>query len=150
MSTLVKILFHTFDLVPFLLTLDISHKMPFCLYCWFWTGKYRLRKMSKMEDLCDFQIIFLLPLFRPSVFRVVFFGVFFYIPIYREYYSLLCHDFKVNIQEEKTIFKMAKSICRSNILNERSKICFYWYFGLFPKTIFKVQKTRTCFIYAVS
>ena len=45
-----------------------------------------------------------LPLFRPSVFRVVFF---FYILIYRGYYTLYyytpCHDFKAYMEEEKTI-----------------------------------------------
>ena len=40
---------------------------------------------------------------------------------------------------------LAKSITRSSILNvkiknERSKIRFYKYFGLFPNTIFKVYK----------
>ena len=29
--------------------------------------------------------------------------VFLYIPIYREYYPLPCHDFKANIQDEKKI-----------------------------------------------
>ena len=35
--------------------------------------------------------------------------------------------------------------------NERSKIRFYWYFGLFPETILKIQKpVYLCFIYNVS
>ena len=33
----------------------ISHNV--CLFFhWFWTGKYRLERLSKMEDLCHFQI----------------------------------------------------------------------------------------------
>ena len=58
------------------------------------------------------------------------------------YYTFLGYDFKANIQEEKTIFKMPKSKTRSNIRNgkkiERSKNRFRWYFGLFTETIFKV------------
>lgn len=49
--------------------------LSFCFYCW------------------------LVSPFRPSVFRVVFF----YIPTYTGYYSLPCHNFKANIQEEKTM-----------------------------------------------
>ena len=30
-------------------------------------------------------------------------GVFLYIPVYREYYTLPCHDFKANIPDEKKI-----------------------------------------------
>ena len=41
--------------------------------------------------------------------------VFLYIPIYREYYPLPCHDFKANIQDEKKM-KKAKGITRRNIL----------------------------------
>ena len=48
--------FRTFDLVFFLLTMDISHTMSFYFYCWFWTSKYRLGRWNKMEDQCGFQI----------------------------------------------------------------------------------------------
>ena len=40
---------------------------------------------------------------------------FFYISIYWGYYALPCHDLKASTQEEKTIFKIAKSITKSNI-----------------------------------
>ena len=91
----------------------ISHEVPLFIFL-FWTSKYRLGRLSKMEDLCDFQI----NLF-PSYFHTfsIQSGVFFYIPIYRGYYPLPCHDFKANIQEEKTFFKMATNMTRSNILN---------------------------------
>ena len=114
--------------------------LTFCFYYWL-RGKYRLGTLGKMEDLCYaiFILILLVPLFRPSVFTVVFF---FYIPIYWGYYALPWHDFKADIQEEKSIFKMAKNITRRNNLmvnkNERSIIRFYWCFGPFPETIFKV------------
>ena len=53
---------------------------------------------------------------------------FLYIPIYRDT-TLFCYDFKANIQEEKTIFKMPKSKTRSDIRNgkkiERSKNRFH-------------------------
>ena len=42
-------------------------------------------------------------------------GVAFYISIYLGYYTLPCHDFKANMQEVKTIFKMVKSITGSNM-----------------------------------
>ena len=54
----------------------------------------------------------LVPLFRPSEWCF-----FFYISIYRGYYALPCNDFKGNIQMQKPIFKMPKSVTRSNILN---------------------------------
>ena len=60
-----------------------------------------------MEDLSHFHVNFIVPIFRSLVFRVVFF---FYILIYRGLYALSYYDLKANIQEEKTIFKMAKSI----------------------------------------
>ena len=66
-----------------------------------------------MEGLCHFRILLVAP-FRPVVLLS---GVFFYIPIYQQYYALPCHNFKVNIQEEKAILKMAKSTFRSNIFN---------------------------------
>ena len=67
-----------------------------------------------MEDLCDFQINLFASYFHTFSIQS---GVFFYIPIYRGYYPLPCHDFKTNIQEEKTFFKMATNMTRSNILN---------------------------------
>ena len=142
MSIFVKTWFYTFSFTKFIFsfTLDILHTMPFCFYYWFWTGKYRLGRQSKMEDRCFFFIfILLLPLFRPSIFRVV---LFFYIPIYRGYYAFRCHNFKANIQEKKQ-FSRWQSLQPGKIFwmvdkNERSKIRFYWYFGLCPKTIFKV------------
>ena len=72
----------------------------------------------KWKIFVIFKSIYLVPLFRPLVFMVVFF---FYVPIYRGYYALPCHDFKANIQEEKTIFKIATSIARSNNFNGKSK-----------------------------
>ena len=84
-----------------------------------------------MEDLCHSRI---------NSFSIQS-GIFFYIPIYRVYYALLCHDFKVNIKVEKAIFKMIKSIKSLNAnKNERLKTRFIWYFGLFPDTVFKVWK----------
>ena len=67
-----------------------------------------------MEDLCHFRVISLSSSFCTFSIQS---NVFFYIPIYRGYYALSCRDFKANIQEEKTIFKMAKSVTRSNIFN---------------------------------
>ena len=59
---------------------------------------------EKWKIYAIFILIHLVPLFRPSEFKIVFF---FYISIYRGYYALPCHDFKANIQEEKTIFKIS-------------------------------------------
>ena len=47
---------------------------------------------------------------------------FFYIPIYGEYWALPCHNLKANIKEEKTIFRMAKSVTRSNIFNSKKNM----------------------------
>ena len=44
-------------------------------------------------------------------------GVFFYISVYRGYFTLKCHNFKAGMQKKKKIFKMAKSITRINIFN---------------------------------
>ena len=138
MSTFVKRLFQTFDLVPFFLTLDIFCLMSFCLVIsflnrWFWTGKYWLGRVSKRDDACHFHINCFSSFFRPLVFRVIqFIGdtTLFRITILKQTYK------------RKKKLKMTKSITRSNFLmvnkNERFKICFYWYFGLFPETIFKV------------
>ena len=51
---------------------------------------------------------------------------------------------------EKPIFKMAKSITRSKILNGKQKrmiykIRLYWYFGLFPETIFIMKNVCALF-----
>ena len=133
----------------FLLTLGIFRTISFCFYYWFWTGKYRLGRQNKMKDLCHFHINSFSSSFWAFSIQS---GVSFYIPIYWGYYILPCHDFKGNIQEEKTIFNMAKSITRSNIFNSKEKdLKFVWtYFGLLPQTIFKVQKTCVYFIYNVS
>ena len=48
--------------------------------------------------------------------------VFFYIPIYGEYWALPCNNLKANIKEEKTIFRMAKSVTRSNIFNSKKNM----------------------------
>ena len=53
--------------------------MLFCFYYWIWIGKYRLERLSKMENLRVFKFNLLVPLFRPWLFRVV---LFFYISIY--------------------------------------------------------------------
>ena len=49
-----------------------------------------------------FILVPLVPLYRPSVFRVGFFSIFQFIGDTN--YTLPCHDFKVNIQEEKNNF----------------------------------------------
>ena len=46
--------FDAFDLVPYLLDLFIFRTLSFCFHYRFWTGKYRLRRLSKMKDLCHF------------------------------------------------------------------------------------------------
>ena len=57
--------------------------------------------------------------------------------------------FQRNTQMEKPIFKMAKTITRSNTWtvnkNEWSKVHFYWYFGLFPETIFIMKSVYVLF-----
>ena len=74
MSTFVKIYFHTFDLVSFLLTLDIFPTMSVCSdfeqVNTGWEGELK----SKIYVI--FQLFILVPLFRPSVFTVVFFSIF--------------------------------------------------------------------------
>ena len=69
--------------------------------------KYWVGKLSR-KIYVIFMLILLVPLSIQS-------GVFLYISIYRGHYALPCHGFEANIQEEKTIFKMAKNIIRSNI-----------------------------------
>ena len=68
--------------------------------------------------------------------------VFSVFPIFKGYYALPCHEFKADILEEETSLKIAKSITRSYIImvneNQRSKICYYQYVGLFHETIFRV------------
>ena len=126
--------------------------LTFCFYYWL-RGKYRLGTLGKMEDLCYaiFILTLLVPLFRPSVFTVVFF---FYIPIYWGYYALPWHDFKADIQEEKSIFKMAKSITRCNNFNGKWKWKIYNSFLMMFWSLswdhFQSIKTRICFIYNVS
>ena len=63
----------------FLLTLGMFLTMSLCFNCWFWTGKYRLWRLSKMKDLYQFHINVFSSFFRPLVFRVVFFPVFYFI-----------------------------------------------------------------------
>ena len=46
--------FDAFDLVPYLLDLFIFRTLSFCFHYRFWAGKYRLRRLSKMKDLCHF------------------------------------------------------------------------------------------------
>ena len=58
----------------------------------------------------------LVPNFKPSVFRVV---LFFCISIYRGYYAFPRNDFKGNIEMQKPVFKMADSITRRNLLNDK-------------------------------
>ena len=101
MGAFVKTQFHTFDLVPFLLTLGIFCTMFFCFYYWFLTGKYRLGRLSKMEDLCHFHINSFGSSFQTFSIQS---GTFFYIPIYRVYYTLPCHNFKASIQKGKKPF----------------------------------------------
>ena len=72
--------------------------MSFCFYYWFWTGKYRLGRLSKIEDLCDFQINSLSSSFYTFSIQS---GVFFYISMYWGYYALQCHDFKEDMQEKE-------------------------------------------------
>ena len=74
-----KFNFQTFDIVPLFLTFDIFGTMSFNFYYWFWTGKYRSGRLSKIEDLYDFQINLFSSFFRPPVFTVVFFSIFYYI-----------------------------------------------------------------------
>ena len=90
------------------------------------------------------------PLFRCWVFRVVFF----YIPIYGEYWALPCNNLKANIKEEKTIFRMAKSVTRSNIFNGKKnmeclKLISTDILVSFPRS-FSYKKTCICFIDSVS
>ena len=54
-----------------------------------------------MEDLCPFQINYFSSSFQSGV-------NFFYIPIHQGYYAVPCHDFKENMQEEKTYFQDGK------------------------------------------
>ena len=78
-----------------------------------------------MEIYVIFIFILLVPLLIllvPSVFRVVFF---FYISIYRRYYALPCHDFKANIQEEQTVFKLAKSIMVAE-MGHTQRVLLWW------------------------
>ena len=90
-------------LTPFFLTLDIFCTMSPCFYYWFWTGKYRLGRISKIEGLCDFHINFFRSSFETFSNQS---GVYFYISVHRGYYTLQCHNFKANMQEEKTILKI--------------------------------------------
>ena len=103
---------HTFDLVSFLLTLGIFCRISFCFYHWFQTGKYRLWRLSKIEDYVI--LILLVLLFRPSVFRVVLFSIFQFIGDTTPFHIMLL---KQTYKRKKVIFKMAKSITKSNIFN---------------------------------
>ena len=95
MITFVNISFQAYDLMPFSLTLNIFSTMFICFYCWFWTGKYQLGKLSKIESkiYMIFKLIHLVPLYRPLVFRVVLFSMFqfigdtrlFSVPILQKY-----------------------------------------------------------------
>ena len=81
MNAFVKIQFYTFNFTKFIFsfTLDRFHTMLFCFHYRIWTAKYRLERLR--GKICVFFIFNLLvPLFRPSLFRVV---LYFYISIYR-------------------------------------------------------------------
>ena len=69
-----------------------------------------------MEDLCHFQIASLSFSFYSFSIQS---GVFSTFQFIRDtmLFHLTIFDFTANIQEEKTIFKMAKIILRSNIFN---------------------------------
>ena len=134
-----KNLVHTCDLVPFLLILAVFLTMSFCFYYWFWTGKYRFGRLSKMESLCHFILILLVLTFRPLVFRVSFFSIFQFIGDATHFRVTIL---KQTNKREKQFSRWQRVWSEAKFLmvnkNERSKIRFYWYFGLFPETIFKV------------
>ena len=142
MSIFVKTWFYTFSFTKFIFsfTLDILRTMPFCFYHWFWTGKYRLGRQSKMEDRCFFSYLFFYFLFLDlqysewcffSIFQFIGDTTLFGVTILKQTYKRKKQFSRwQSLQPGKTFWMVDK--------NERSKIRFYWYFGLCPETIFKV------------
>ena len=52
---------------------DIFFTTYFCFYYWFWTGKYQLGRL-KLKIYVIFKLIHIVPLFKLSAFRVIYFN----------------------------------------------------------------------------